>query len=967
MRLVHRLLPLIALAVLATSSFSQSVDTAGLEVDVHDPAGALLPGTTLTLMDTATHDTRTGVTDGHGRFRFPELAPGPYQIVASKSGFAETKQVGITLSVGQAATLSLALPLATGSEVVQVNADVAAIDPDNSTIGQTISQVEIQNLPSDGRNFLDFAVTVPGVTPTQTSGQNSGFSVNGQRSRSNSIMLDGVENNGDFNGNVRLTLSQEAIAQFQVLTEQFPAEYGGAGGGFINVVTKSGTDNFHGSLFYFNRNQWLSTANAFAKANPDTFNRNDFGGALGGPLKQNRTYFYAATEYIGINTSAPQSATFLTYAPAVNATLATGSFKGSPITSLSLAQYVPQSSALTLSSIRLDHRISDRDTLIARVLYDQYIQASSTDAGGVYDVSASAGTYTHTQNYFAEETHIFSPTLLDETHIMIAPQHLKQLPHGSGPGANVDGVVIFGPTADFPVTLNEDHYEGDNALSWTHGSHLVKFGYQLNYIHAESNFPTSFAGQWNFFSTTHFYQNAPDTFTQSFGNPDTHLNDTLMGAYAEDSWKATSRLTLNYGVRYDLDLQPQGLNQNTSDPIQANLSKGMARDYNNFAPRVGLSYALDKNGKTVIRAGYGMFYDKNLLILARNTLESIETLTLNSASAVTATQQYLTGPLPQSTTYPAGLGRSPSINQAFPGLVIPFTHQADFGIDRAITGRMVLSATYVRVTGEKLLKEFNSNLGPPVILTAANAASLGVAAPVAQQINRPYYANTDRLNSKFNDINTVGPWGHSDYNGMRATLTQQAQWGLTFRFGWVWSRAEDDAADFLNGNFANNPYDPHAERSLSNEDVRNRFTAGLVYRVPFGGNRNLVHKVLGNWIFSGTMTGGSASPENVTVGQDMNNDDAFSDRPFINGVMTGRNSFRGGRQSSVALRGQKEVRLFRGTRLTFSAEAFNAFNHTNYTAFNTIYGTALTPTASFGTPIAAGGARNMQLGVRYSF
>ncbi|SNT34585.1 TonB-dependent Receptor Plug Domain [Granulicella rosea] len=980
MRPLRPILPLALLVAFSSHGFAQSVDTAGLEVDLHDASGAVVAGATLTLTQIDTHDKRTGVTDSHGRFRFPALHPGTYQVIAAKNGFAELHQANIVLNVGSTATVDLAMTVASADTVVQVTAQQPAIDPDNTTIGQTISEREIRDLPSDGRNFLDFATTVPGVTSTQTTGQNSGFSVNGQRSRSNSIMIDGVENNGAINGNVRLTLSQEAIAQFQVLTEQFPAEFGGAGGGFINVITKSGSDQYHGDVFYFNRNQFFANQNQFSAANPNIYNRNDFGGAFGGPIKLNRTYFYAATEYIGTVTSAASNfchngslrasgatCTSTTY-DSVNTTLATGALIGSPVRGLDFDAYIPQSSALSLSSVRIDHRIGNRDTLIGRVLYDQYIQGDSTDAGTIYDISTAAGTYTHTQNYFAEETHIFSPNLLNEAHVMVAPQRLKQQGKTAGPGANIDGIVYVGQTADFPVTLNEDHYEADDALSWTKRSHLFKFGYQLNYVRAHSYFPTAFAGQWNFYTVTHFNQNAPDIFTQSFGNPNTQLNDTLMGAYAQDSWKATSRLTLNYGVRYDVDLQPQGLNGNASDPIQANLSKGMPRDLNNFAPRVALAYSLDKRAKTVLRAGYGMFYDKNLLILARNTLESIETLTLNTATPVTATQQYKTGPYTSNTTYPTGVGRAPSISLADPGLRIPFTHQVDLGVDRALTSHMILSVTGVHVTGEKLLKEANTNLGPPVILTAANAASLGVATPTAQQIGRPYFANSDRVNANFNDINVTGPWGHSNYNGLRATLTQQAQHGLTFRFGWVWSHAEDDAADFLNGNYANNPYDPHAERASSNEDVRNRFTASLVYRIPYGGGRGLTHQLLGNWVISGLMTGGSGTPETITVGSDVNNDDATTDRPFINGAMVGRNSFRGGRQSNVNARAQKEIRTFRGERLSFSAEAFNLFNHNNYTDFNTVWGTGATPTsASYGQPDAASSARILQLGARYSF
>ncbi|MFC6645604.1 TonB-dependent receptor domain-containing protein [Granulicella cerasi] len=1024
MRLARWFLSLSLLVALfiGVSARAQSVDTAGLEVDVRDPSGAKVEGATLTLTNTATHDVRVGVSGKAGVFRFVALQPGGYELLVEHAGFAQTRQTGITLSVGQASTANIALTVASSDAVVQVNADVSQIDPDRTTIGQTISQEEIDNLPSDGRNFLDFAITVPEVTTTQTTGQNSGFSVNGQRSRSNSIMIDGVENNGQLNGNVRQTLSQDAIAQFQVLTEQFPAEFGGAGGGFINVVTRAGTDKFHGTAYYFTRQQFLNSSNAFSNTNPSIYSRNDLGLSVGGPIKSNRTYFFGALEYVGLNTS--KYSYIGSYASAVDGTLAAGKLIGSPVRGVDTDGYIPQSSAQTLASMRIDHRISDRDTLIGRVLYVQYLQANSTNTGGYYDLSAATSTYTHTQNYFAEWTHIFSPTLLNELHAMVAPQRLKQLPHVYGTGAAIGGVVNIGATSDFPVTLDEDHYEIDDALSKTLGRHLFKAGVQVNYIRARSYFPTNFVGYWSFYTTGNFALAAPQPYryVQSFGNPDIHLPDTLIGGYIEDSWKATSRLTLNLGVRYDLDLQPQGFNQNANDPIQASLSHGMARDYNNFAPRVALSYAIDKKGKTVLRAGYGMFYDKNLLILARNTLQTKQQLvmTLNNSGTTTAAANtalinaFATGPYTNTASFPTtgfGAGFAPSISRSFPGTVLPIIHQMDLGIDRALTSKLVLSITGIHVEGEKLLKAANSNLAPPVILTSANQTYFGYAVsngtttcngvnsssgksqPCYQQLNRAFYGDmrdpttnalirAGRLDPHYYDISITGPWGHSNYNGLRIGLQQNAWHGLTVRAGYVWARAEDDAPDFLNGALPDNPYNPKAEKSLSNEDVRNRFTGSMVYRIPYHTNRRhftWTKAILGDWIMSGTYITGSGTPQNITVGSDMNNDGSTStDRPFINGVIVGRNAFRGARQSSASARGQKEIRFPRGQRLTFSAEAFNLFNHYNITDFDTSWGTGQNPTARtptstgkpgsyYGEADAASGSRVMQLGIRYKF
>ncbi|MDE1163155.1 MAG: TonB-dependent receptor [Acidobacteriaceae bacterium] len=1026
MRLARLFFSLSLSAVLTAGTaagFAQSVDTAGLEVDVHDPSGALVGGSTLTLTNETTHDIRVGVSDSHGVFRFTALKPGGYTLTVERSGFATRKQTGITLAVGQGSTLNVGLTMANSDTVVQVDSDVSAIDPDRTSIGETISQVEIDNLPSDGRNFLDFAVTVPGVTDTQTTGQNSGFSVNGQRSRSNSIMIDGVENNGALNGNVRQTLSQDAIAQFQVLTEQMPAEFGGAGGGFVNVVTRGGTDNFHGTAYYFNRDNMFTTPNYFTSADPGTYSRNDVGATLGGPLKQNRTYFFGAAEYIGLNTSnrsnfchlGTSGCTSTTY-DTINTALATGFFINSPVKGLDFDRYIPKSSAQGLYSLRVDHRINDRNTIIARVLYVQYIQANSTNAGYYYDLSTATGTYTRTQNYFTEWTHIFTPRLINEAHFMVAPQRMKQLPNTYGPGADIAGSVYVGPTTDFPVTLNEDHYEADDALSYTIGKHLFKAGVQLNYIRANSNYQGGFSGFWNFYTSGNFASGIPYRYAQNFGTSDISLPDTQLGMYLEDSWKVSRRLTANLGVRYDIDFQPQGYNLDQSNPIQSGLSTGMNRDFNNVAPRVGLAYSLDSKGKTVLRAGYGMFYDKNLLILARNTLQSKKSLIYNYYNSSTATLDALwkSGSYAASANYPTGTGIAPTIQVAYPGLKIPMIHQFDIGIDRAITNKLILSVTGVHVQGQNLLKVSNANLNAPVILTPQNQGSFGfnptyipyvpgntclspsssnngntgraTYQPCPQQYNRPIYLDeTDtatgdlihkaRINDAFNDITITGPWGHSNYSGLRVTLQQKSWHGLSYRVGYVYSKALDDAPDFLNGAYPNNPFDPRAEKSVSNEDVRHRFTSAVVWKIPYltfrRHHNDWTRQIFGNWTVSGTYIANSGTPRNITVGSDMNYDgNTSTDRPFINGVMLGRNAGLPSMIASLNLRGQKEIRFRHGMRLSASAEVFNALNRVNFTGYDVttgvyVYNTIPALNANSATSAASG--RTVQLGGRFQF
>jgi hypothetical protein len=975
---------------------AQSADTAGLEVDVTDASGALVPGAKLVLINHATQVTRDGVTGKDGRYRFADIPIGDYTLTIDKEGFNQEVESGISLSVAQDAKLPVALQVLNSQEAVTVTADTAVVDTNRTTTGETISTNEIENLPSNGRNFSDFALTVPGVTPQATSGQGSGISVNGQRGRSNNIMIDGVENNGDLNGTVRQTLSQDAIAQFQVMTNQFLPEYGNAGGGLINVVTKTGTSNFHGDLFYFGRRTSLNAhPYCFIASCPNPFFvQNDFGATLGGPIGNDKTVFFAAVEYQGLNTNLVTTISPATIA-GINAILAVRPLVGGGVKSVSSSNTVPITNTSTLASLRVDHTFSARDTFTLRLLYGHYDHNNPTldrSDGSLSDVSNYGFDTLQAYNATAIYTHVFSPNMLNELHAQASPQHLIQVPNdptgpavfiGNNGTSTIAGTPIeFGRNTDFPTLLNENHYEVTDAISWSHGKHLIKFGVDVDSVRANSSFPTDFAGVFDF---TCVYSPNPGPgmpvaptgvstcvdsleagasyeYTQGFGQPKIFLPDWLTSGYIEDSWKILPRLTLNYGLRYDVDLQPQGYNNNLSDPIEAPLPKGIPRDFNNFAPRAGLAWTLDKSGKTVIRAGFGIFYDKIFLLVARNTL--LARNTLNETTVAAATQQFLTGPFAQSSTYPSGQSvTAPSINTITSIMPIPYAQQADLYVDRDLGDRWSLELGYVTVQGAKMLKSSDVNLGPPIILTPANAATVCACTPSFQQTGRPYYGASDRLNPSFNLIEEVGSWGHSRYNAFQGTIGRQVSNGLTLRSSWIWSKELDDASDFTQAQQADNPYNPHAERSLGDEDQRNRFVGAAVYRFPYtygsGHRASALQWVFGDWVGSSIATVFSGSPYDITVGSDVNADgNSGSDRPYIgtlNGLNGGyivkRNDLRGPRQQNVSFRLQKRVPLGEGRRLEFTVESFNTFNHANFNAMSTTWGTGTGPgNVVWGTP-----------------
>ena len=947
---------------------------ADLSLTVRDASGAPIPEAQAAVTHVETGIERRGQTNSDGLYRFAALPVGNYKLKVEKSGFSPLEREGITLQLGQLASLDVQLQVGTAQQQVEVTANATMVEADRTSGGAVVNRVEIEALPINGRNFLDFARTVAGVTAQQTSGQGSGLSFNGQRGRSNSIVVDGVDNNGQLNGNVRLTMSQDAVQEFQVITNQFAPEFGDAAGGLLNVVSKSGTNEFHGDLFYFARDAAMDGRNAFLTT-PDKpqFSRKNPGATLGGPILHNKTFFFAAVEYsrrdqTGITTIANSDVAI------INLVLARRPIPGSHITAIETGPF-PVGLIQTLASFKVDHHFDDNNSLAFRYLYGQANEsnAGGVGIGGITDVTGGGGQHTRDQSSLVNYTHIFSPALLSETRFQFAPRKLSQYDNDPfGPRVTISGVANFGRDVNFPVLLDESHYEWQEVLSYSRGRHFFKFGADVEYIRAYTSFPVSFGGTFSFASLADFVSGKVNTFSQGFGNPDIHLPDKLIAFYAQDSFKLTPRLTLNYGLRYDYDLQPQGIPRNLNNPIEANLQTGIPRDGNNIAPRVSLAYSLDKSRKTVVRAGYGIFYDKIFLLVARNTLLARSTLSLTGAAAAA---QLATGAFPESLSYPASLPSGfvlpkLSLNVVDNNLRMPYAQQTNLTVDRQLASNLHVTANYVFVRGLKGPRSDNINLAPPTLLTLTNAASLGVTAPTPQQIGRPYY-NAARLNPAFLNIQQVSSTGSSSYNALQLTLERRFSQGFQIRANYTWSKAIDNASDFVQAQQPNDPYDIRAERSLSLENQPQRFTMTGVWELPFrrtAGNHSLLRLTLGDWVASTLWTFYAGAPQNVTVGSDVNGDgNSSSDRPLIGPYALGRNTHQGPGAGTIDLRLSKRIPVRERYAVEFLAEAFNVLNHVNFTGVNTTWGTALVPRSTFGQYTFAADPRQIQLAVKIFF
>jgi len=971
----------------STAAGAQAAGTAGLEIYLHDASGAAMAGASVSMEQKATHVTRVGVTDKNGLVRFENIPAGDYVLTARRDGFAEVVERSITLTAGGKSVVHLNMQAASANK--QTGGETPTINTESSAPGETVSKSEVVNLPKESSNSIDFSLSVANssdqqssvmgssITEQQTTEQASAINASGHRVNSNYFLLDGVENNGQLIGSVRNTLPLETVSQYQVLTGQNSAEYGTASSAITNILTKSGSDQLRGSLYYNARNGILNASpycfnNPNGCPNSDVYNSE--GGTLGGRLYKEKTFFFASMEYTGTNRFNIDLTPNNYPIGSVNESAVNGALPkliGSSVTSLYLGN-VPVSTAQTLFSFRLDHTFNKNNTLMVRVLYAQSTHANTTNDCGsrqFSDLSNCGSDGLRASSFVGSYTHIFSPTLLNEFHMQYSPEYVTQHPNSTGPAAYILLVTQIGQNYQLPSKFDESHYGWSDALIKTTGKHLFKFGADVLWLRMYNYSPIQQQGKWEFDTIGDFTKATPDPYrlTQQFGNFNLQEGDTATSYYAQDTWRVKPRLTLSYGLRYDVDYQPQGYNQNLNDPIQAPLPKGIPDHYLNFAPRVGVAWSLNKSGKTIIRAGYGLFYDKILTIASRNLLLSRQELFLSSSTNYLASptnypgipacetiDMYKNGPFPSTYSYPTSLPSSvtsdascmatpgaglpkPSIYELNNSLPTPSVLQGTVSLDQQLSQNWSINVSFINANGLHRLKATNINLPPPVILTSANASTT----PYWQQLGRPYFSLA-RLNPNYLNIITYGSWGHSTYNNLTGTIIHRTSHNLTLSASWTWSHEIDDASDFTSGQEPDDVYNPHAERADGLQDQRHRFTLTGVYLFPYRIRRNAhnppLRWALGNWEASTNAVASSGSPYNITIGHNVNGDTSVGvNRPYVNGLngmdggrVVGRNAFRGARKQNVSLRLQKEFPFTRVYRATMSVEAFNLFNHVNF-------------------------------------
>lgn len=1004
-----KLLPAFARAVslcvlvALSSSFAhaQSQATTGnIEGRVLDPNGAAVPGVTVTATNRETGFEKSATSGDDGLYRIVLLPPGAYRVAASGAqGFQAVTLDNVQVTVGGRTTLDVNLTVSGTQTIIDVSAEAPPVETTRTSVSTTVNEVAIQNLPVSGRNYLDFATLTPGVVrdPTRT----GDLSVGGQKGTLNNLQVDGVDNNNTFFGQafgrtgVRppYQFSEESVQEFQVNQNGFSAEFGRAGGAVINVVTKSGTNEFHGGAFEFFRDESLNANLPSTKAaqarrgapnNQPPLNINQFGGRVGGPIVRNRAFFFAT--YDGQRRKVPNPL------DVVNIFRASAAAQTALVPRLGTYP-IDQNQDVYMGKV--DWRVTNANQLSLRFNQQNFTGVNNESTGTLSAQEHSGNSLARTTTFSGTLASTLTTKVVNELRFQFARDKEPGLANSDQPETRV-GDIVAGTTTSF-LSLGRNNFSPrettikraqfvDNVL-YTTGRHNFKTGVDLNFDRILNFFPGFFGGSYTFNNYTDFANNVPSSFQQAFAGANTtggttNPNSSDYAAFAQDDWRVTPKLTLNVGVRYDYQKLERPPTRNP-DPtlIAAGLDTSFGpSDKNNFAPRFGFSYAPDY--KTVVRGGYGIFYGRTTGIMlgtahSQNGINVIN-ITLNATQLAALGLRYpnvLAAP-------PTGIaGVTPSLYLFARDYVQPYVQQARLGVEREVLPNTSLSITYLFYRGVHLSRTRDVNLPVAVQATALE--------PNGNAVTFTRFTGPRRIPT-YNRINLFESNGNSRYDGVAAQLTRRFSRNFQLLASYTFSQAQDDKPDqtsVVPGNASDDSkivFDQSNIRldyGTADVDIPQRIVVSPVYDTGrfTRGDSAFLRALLSDWTLSSIAQFQTGVAYSATVGADLNNDgNRFNDR--VPG--TRRNAYRTRDFYSLDARLARSFRLGEAMRLRLIAEGFNLFNRANVTAANAnLYSgfaavtgatnvfrfTEPTAASAFALPRIFAPARELQLAVKFDF
>ncbi len=1023
------------LCIVAIPSWSQ-LDTGSIVGVVQDKSGALLPDAKVTVTNLRTGRVYEVQTNDSGQYEVPGLPAGLYKVVAEHTGFKTRVVDKIVLYATDRRAVDTTLDVGQVSENVTVNANTTTVNTQTSELGATIDANEVANLPLNGRDFTALMTLVPGSVMTGGFGQNSLGGYETSLAGAN-ILLDGADatridsqaTNPQL-GRQESRISRasvDSIEEFKVMSGTYSAEYGRSYGDIVNVITKSGSNNLHGELFEYFRNDAFDALNFFATQNVP-LRLNQFGGNLGGPIIKDKLFFFVNYEGIRQISAFPTGSDNVTVPTAATRALATPLMVpvvdslplpnqpdpvffpnpilgGPPIPRPDLGYYqanLRHTLREDTGSLKVDYRAGPKDSLAFR--YNLGSSFTSTQYGiGADQVSPSPSL-----NHLLKATwdHTFRPNILNEFGVAYnRPKSDSLGGGGSFPifqcsafwGCNTSNTFGFAPGPDlFSESQPEHALQFLDTLTWIKGRHSIRAGADIRLVVTHNAlFPQNFIA---YDGITDYLANQGDQFS-TLGHTMVEVQNTNYGFFLQDDIRLTPRFTVNLGLRYEYNsvlhgdqMQNFNLAALMADPNDTNISKffdplgaGLYKpDRNNFGPRVGFSWDPNGKGKTVVRGGFGVFYNPQLtgaaLSLAGNFQQGYNVNFINLAFGITScTPAFgqppapfffisypLPNPLPVCTPAPP-----PNVNALDPNIRDSYSMHWSFGMQQEVARNTILEVSYVANRGVKL---------------PAGAAYAG------QELNLSPFGGNE-ISTNFGNVRRLGDFVQSNYHSLQASLRRHMGRGLTLDANYTWSHELDDGVNILTGAYQNS-HDPIGDYASGDIDVRNNFTLSAVYDVPTAA---FLPKLLGKgWQMTSLIQarsglpfqialagpflgidqlrpdlvpGESIRPSNYSVPGNQINPAAFVAPPPGQYGDVGRNAGRGPGFAQIDLGLSKTSQLTERYGVQFGAQAFNILNHPNFSnpdglTTDTNFGKT---TSTVGNLVNTGTSRQIQLFMKLIF
>ena len=1026
---MRKVLALCLIAVaFAAGAYAQA--TAGLgsvSGTVRDASGAVVPGATVVVSNDTMGIKRNITTTDAGVFAAPALTPaGGYSIAVSKEGFATYEVKSFDILVGQNVDFKVALQVGSATTKVDVTAEAPLVEDTKTGVTSTVGSQQIVDLPINGRRVDSFVLLTPAVT---NDGEFGLISFRGIAA-GNAFLTDGNDTTNSFyNENAGRTrigsqLSQDAVQEFQVLSNGFSAEFGRAMGGVINTVTRSGGNEVHGTGYWFFRNRTLEAADRYSNGVKAPEWRHTVGGSIGGPIKKDKLFYFFNVDYTdrnfpALNRIVNNSLTDATgnFVPASNCVInppPTGPTQAQCTAAINFIQkqmnvLVPRTYNQELGFGKIDWRPTDRNSFsfdlnAMRWVSPHGIQTQAVLTNG--NAIANNGNSTVQDKYGkASWTSVVTPTAVNELRFgwfkdrLSDPGASDLWPAETGPLYFTVAGTTLGAAQAYPRTYpSENRYQIVENYSWTKGAHSTKFGMDFQTTADWTNQLYNGSGGYSYSNLTNFAKDftgnttglkSYSSFTQAFGNPIKIFRTTDINFYAQDTWKLSKKVTFNYGLRYEKSWLPQPTITNPDWPQTGSVPQ----QNKNFAPRVSLSYSIDD--RTVIRAGYGMFY-------ARIHGNLLDTLFLGNGkyqTAISINPSQAGSPVfPDILSSGSGLpGGSISLQFADPkSFRAPYSQQGTLAIEHQFTRDIAVTASYIWSRGIGIFTQRDLNLGTPVgpyTYTIQDAAG-----NTASTYTTPVFVIGNRVDPRYSKILQVENGGQSWYNALAIQVEKRFAHGLSAQVNYTWSHAIDDAnqqgaswnisSTFNNATFNGNyPLD----KGSSTLDQRHRASINWLWKPTFTKSTSAFAKYFVNgWELSGITTLASAHPWSQTM-----NSASTSANGVFQGVTLANSTLNGSggwnrvpflpvgtldvdQIYNVDARLTRTIPFSERVKANLSFEAFNAFNTIHNTgvltsSYSVNSGGILRPLTNVGNGNQSQGfpdgtnARRMQAALRFVF